>query len=427
MPRRIPHAPGLVLAAFLSTTATDAVTAASDAGYSFPPPNIHAGAQGAGVGAAATALAAQPLTLDATLRLALLGSPELLHAYRAFGVTPADLLRAGLLEQPPGFNLRRDLLGLAAGTADSPAPHPGEQRAALAGRVLDAALEVGEAWYGLARLEADRETAGQLADAALAAERLARAQHSAGTLSALEAAAHTADRVQAEAERDAVQEELESAQARLARLAGLPPGDGQSLRTAGLPAPPAALPAWDDLEGHAWRSRLDARQAESRFRLAAGPRPLVRGGPNPTLRLPLLDRGNSLRQEPAVSEAELELFSLRRRVGEEIVAGLSRLRLAHDRAERIRTTLLPARAAVTGEALKHYNGMLIGPYDLLEARSRELEARRVWHAAAHDYGVALLRLEHAAGGLLPPATAAAPAAPPATPPAAAAAAATHAH
>lgn len=170
MPRRIPNAPGLVLAAFLSTTATDAVTAAADTGSSLPPPNIHAGAQGAGVGAATTVLAAQPLTLDATLRLALLGSPELLHAYRAFGVTPADLLRAGLLEQPPGFNLRRDLLGLAAGTADSPAPHPGEQRAALAGRVLDAALEVGEAWYGLARLEADRETAGQLAHAALAAE-----------------------------------------------------------------------------------------------------------------------------------------------------------------------------------------------------------------------------------------------------------------
>ena len=53
-----------------------------------------------GVAAAIAPLLAQPLTLDAASRIGLLNSPQTQQVWADFGITPHDLLLAGVLKLP---------------------------------------------------------------------------------------------------------------------------------------------------------------------------------------------------------------------------------------------------------------------------------------------------------------------------------------
>jgi hypothetical protein len=62
---------------------------------------------------------------------------------------------------------------------------------------------------------------------------------------------------------------------------------------------------------------------------------------------------------------------------------------------------LPLHAQHVGELFKLYNGMLIGTFELLESRRKELEAQAEATGALQDFWLRWLALEVAVGGEVP--------------------------
>jgi cobalt-zinc-cadmium efflux system outer membrane protein len=371
---------------------------------SIPPlPTLEASPQGQWVRQNVAKVLAHPITLDDAVRVALLNHPELIRAYRELGVTPADVVRSGLFNAPEqGFNLRRDFLGLPVSDGQRPARLPDRQRVEIASMAAAVAAEVIDAYLALAALEAELPAMDQLVDADTAALELAAGQRKAGNLSAYKALPYKVAYAEAVYARDLARVERENARLRLARLMGisadaLPPG------TAGLPALPDTLPASGELRRVAWLNRADALQADAALRRD---NPFGNPTANPEYRdvLPLVSPSRILRTEARLPEAEIEVLEVRHRVASEIGDAEGRLRIAHARATKLDTLILPARAEMTEEALKHYNGMLIGVYELLEAKRSEIEKQREYYAAVRDFWVAYFDLERAVGGQLPEAS-----------------------
>lgn len=399
----------LLWAAALAGTALPAAAQAG-ATPATPLPNIEGGAHGKGVLAAVARVTAQPVTLDDAVRIALAGNPELLLAYRTLGVKPGDLVRSGLFSsagQP--LNVRRDFLGLDLASGDRPMPLPDQLRVKVAETAMRVAKETGEAYLTLAALEQSMGAMEQLLEAETAAAELTRSQQRAGTASARKTLPYEAQLAEVTLERDLQQAQIDAARLRLARLLGLP-ADRFQLRTAGVPEIPEQLPAWPGLDAFAWNNRADARQAEYDVRLD-NPGALALAGAEYDNAIPLLAPRKVFLSENPIPASEVRLLEARRRVAAEVGSAEGRLRVAHAKAAGYRSTLLPVKAAIVEEVLKHYNGMLVGIYELLEAKSDELHARKAALEAARDFWIAYLELEHAVGGALPAPVAAAYAAP----------------
>ena len=82
---------------------------------------------------------------------------------------------------------------------------------------------------------------------------------------------------------------------------------------------------------------------------------------------------------------------------------------ARARALHYRQTLLPLAARVVSESQREYNAMVIGVFQLLQAKRDEIETGRRYVEALTDYWVARTELERAVGGELAFATAPLPA------------------
>ncbi|WP_333843336.1 TolC family protein [Pelomicrobium sp.] len=363
-------------------------------------PNLQGGSYARGVEPAVEALLAGPLTLHDAIRIALVTNAELLREYRELGITPSALVQSGLLaSRAAPLQVRSDFLGLPLATATQPLRAPDELRAQVARTALAVSREVAGAYLDLALAEALAPHAEQLAEAALAAAELGDGQRKAGNASLLKTLPHRVQLAEVTLERDLARVALANAQRELARRLSLVPG-GRPLKTAGLPALPDTLPQWQGLQAFAWANRLDARRAEERFR-ADNPTGYASALPETRVRLPLLAPDNLYRLQAPVPKAELELLETHRRVAAEVANAEARLRLAYARADGYRATVLPVKTALVDETLKHYNGMLVGVYDLIEAKREELEARKQYLEAVRDFWIATLDLEQAVGGELP--------------------------
>ncbi len=77
------------------------------------------------------------------------------------------------------------------------------------------------------------------------------------------------------------------------------------------------------------------------------------------------------------------------------------LRAARQLADFRQKVLLPQQAFLVDQSLRHYNMMLEGVYELLDARRDEALAQIAAQEAESDYWIARARLELALGGRLP--------------------------
>ncbi|MGC4062378.1 MAG: TolC family protein [Aquabacterium sp.] len=264
---------------------------------------------------------------------------------------------------------------------------------------------------------ASQQRAGYMAD-------VMSASHTAATLAArLEAsgqfsAAQAAQERVAEAEAQqallrARQQALSDKEA-LVRLIGLQGDEALHMTLPErLPDVPAT-PAWraDQVAETARRERLDTRMAQARWQA------MQRGNTDETLHS-LVDveagwqqeriTGQPVKQGPELSFSLLaaDLGAARRRSADaeeqaalaqwqqtaltaesQIRESWARYQSAHEAAVHARDVLAPIRQRLLGERLKQYNGMLIGPLELLaEARAQTgsvitaLDAQRDYHLA----------------------------------------------
>lgn len=418
----------------------------------------------AAVEAAVAELLRGPLSADAAIQVALLASPRLQAVYEGLGVTQAELVQAGLLENPVfvGSAIRPDGDGSPAvldlGIVQNflnVLMRPARRRMAAAQfeqaqlrvghEVLELATEVELAWV---EAVAARQVAAMrrlvLATAESSAE-MARRMRDAGNVSEL---ALARERDQAEAARlEVAHSELALAAAReaLTRAMGLdgePPGF--ELPQALQPIP-AGADALDGLEALALRHRLDLAAAGREVEILSAALGVSRNwrwiavaeigldaereldgqwlyGPEISIELPLFDR-----RGPAVARLAAELRASERRLAalaldlrSEVRLERERLRRARELAARYAEVVVPLRRRIVELSQEEYNYMLRGVFDLLLARRDEYDALEESIGAVRDYWTALARLDRAVGYALARARPGAPAgeAPPVPEPAA---------
>jgi cobalt-zinc-cadmium efflux system outer membrane protein len=310
----------------------------------------------------------------------------------------------------------------------------------VAGLVIDLAARVKASFIrlqgALQRLELD---ASVVEATALAAD-VARRQHAAGTTTEFALASEEALAAQAQVDLARDQSRAAEDRERLSALMGLWGEDTGWRVAARLPdVPSEPLPA-SGLESLAVAQRLDLAAARAATLAVAERLALERFygllpegdigllaereiddgrwslGPSLGLPIPLFDQGQARR---AKARAELQQGEARfAALAIEVRADVRRL-LARAEASRTQATqylrrVLPLRRRVFAQAQLEYNGMLIGVFQLLQAKRDEVEAGRAYITALTDYWTTLARLEGAVGGALP--ALARPAPPPAQAP-----------
>ena len=397
------------------------------------------------------ALVAKPLTLERAVQIALLNNRELRAVVEDLGVAQADLVQAGLLQNP---TIAGDLVNSASGNGLGGGLSltqsllsvfliPAKRRLAKS-QVAHAVVTVGQAalmvtrdvrvaYLGALAAERDLDLQRTLVQVAEVSDELATQQLEAGNLNPLDRQLFAA--ALDEARVDWADAQLDGAVAReeLTRLLGLWGEDVSFTLADALPALPASDADLSNLESRAIRERLDlsaARVEVESIEYAIGLRrrgvitqidagPLARNevgadaghewviGGELSLEIPLFDPGHA-----DIGRMRAYLRQAEHRLQDSAIAARSEIRIRREqlvadrrKVEYYRNTILPRTEAITALTLLQYNAMLLGTYQLLETRSDQTEARRDFVRALHDYWVAHSELELAVGGRLPSAAA----------------------
>jgi cobalt-zinc-cadmium efflux system outer membrane protein len=393
------------------------------------------------------------LALDEAVGVALINNHDMRARLARAQVAQADLVQAGLLDNPvfgvsilrgdsgteTELSLFEDFLNVVTVSARKRLAAADLQRTRLevAQAALDLVAEVKRTYYALVADRQAIELFAQVTESTDAAAELARRQYRAGTLSLREQALQQSFHAQSSLEAARAEAAFNSDRERLNRLLGLW-GEETSWRLpARLPEVPAELLAVSQLEQEAVRQRLDlgAQRAEVEaahlalgytkqtrwlsalgigFQIKRDPDGSASSGPELELGLPVFDRGQAriARLEAQLQDAESRYAQLAIDIRAEVREAGARLAAAHDSLRHYREAILPLADQVVQETLKFYNGMLVGVYDLLQAKQSQINAGRDYIAAWREFWIASADLERAVGGSLALPAAATQSAPP---------------
>jgi cobalt-zinc-cadmium efflux system outer membrane protein len=135
-----------------------------------------------------------------------------------------------------------------------------------------------------------------------------------------------------------------------------------------------------------------------------GPRVL---GPTLTLDLPIFDQRQAeiARLDAARRQAERRLAEISVDARSEVRAARMQMLTARKIIDRYRTRLLPLREQIVALSQLQYNGMLLGPAQLLAAKQSQVDTYQQYVEALRDYWSGRAELERALGGRLGASTA----------------------
>lgn len=406
-------------------------------GLRLPPPDADTQARVA-------ELLAQPLDGQHAVAVALLRNPALRTEYARLGLAQADVLEASRLSNPTlslaalhpqrsGEVLRIDY-GLVQNFTDLLFLH---SRQRLAGEALQRVrLEAGSRIQALAfevdaarlRLAAALRSAAMRARAAQAAETsaaLAQRFHDAGNLDTLALRREQVAATQTRLDADVATSEAESARNALQRLLGLRDDEAWQVDRS-LPLPGDGETALAEWQRQAASQRLDlaalrrdldviaeAGRLQTRWRWLPLLEVGVQGerdsdgthliGPSLALQLPLFNRGEGARArlQALDQQARAQLATQELTTASEVRDAFVRMQAARRRIVRYRETLLPQREDVVSQLQMQQNYMLIGQFEVLQARQQQFEGYQAYLDALRDYGLARIELARAAGAALP--------------------------
>lgn len=387
---------------------------------------------------------AAPIERDHAVAIALLRSPRMREAYARLGIARAEVIEAVEVANPgvsftrmnlsPGAGYNQTmgvslpfvdvlLLPLRARWAQQQYERHGIE---VAQAVIGLTVEVEAAWYRAvaAQQVADMRTA--VAEGADATAELAQRFFDAGNISELqlkrEQAVATQFRIDAaQARADALRERLE-----FGNLLGLGPTDGEWSLADRLPMPVAAEDDAEALVRLAESSNLElqaARLQEAQLRSALRTTRTTRWiggveagaerekeadgsrltGPTLNLELPLFNQGQSklARVEALLAEAQarVQLADLNAtnavRTGSRALAEHRQIVALH------RDALIPQRERIVERSQQEQNFMLIGVFELVQAKVEEYDAYQSYLEAVRDYWLARVDLMRAVGQRLP--------------------------
>lgn len=404
-------------------------------------------------------LLTQELTVDAAIQVALLNNRALQAVYEQLGIAQADLVQAGLLQNPI---LAADVrfptvegafIGAAAGLVQEfiailqiplkkrvAAAAFEEAQLTAAAAVIDLATAVKRAFYRLQGAEQTLELRRTVVDATALSADVARRQHEAGNITDLDLANERALHEQARADLARVETEVAEDHEELTALMGLW-GTATAWRIAPrLPELPPEDVAPEGLESLAVSQRLDLAEARQRIQAILASRDLTRSyrllpagglgieaerevdngvwsiGPSVELPIPIFDQGQAAlaNQSAQLRQSEQRHRALAVAIRSQVRRARTRMQQARALAEHYWNVLLPLRVQVLQQTQLEYNAMVTGVFQLLTAKRDEIDAGRGYIESLRDYWLARTDLESAVGGDLalaepPPASALPPA------------------
>jgi cobalt-zinc-cadmium efflux system outer membrane protein len=382
------------------------------------------------------------LAPDGAVQIALLNNRELQATYERLGIAQADLVQAGLLENPV-FSLTivkgdagsiiegsvvQDFVSVFSLSARKKIGEAAAQRVTLevAHRAVDLAKQVQAQYYTTASGAEALELARQVVVATDAAAELAERQRAAGNLNRRDQDLQQAFYAQTLLDVAQAETQLTSDRERLNRLMGLWGQDVCWKLPARLPKVPDALPPVDQVEAQAIAQRLDLAVAKKDAESAAQALNLTREfrylsrfgigvaykrepdfgalvGPTVELGLPIFDQGQArvVRAQVEFKRSQERVAALAVDIRSEAREARARLTAAHAVVRHYQTALLPLQQNIVSETLKLYNGMLVGVYDLLLAKQNQILTARQYITSSRDFWLAWTDLERTVGGKLP--------------------------
>ncbi|MDO9286906.1 MAG: TolC family protein [Aquabacterium sp.] len=383
-------------------------------------------------------LLAKPLTVDDAVQIALLNNRGLQADFQELGVTEAEVVQAGRLQNPGfsfgrtsqgdereierglHFNLARLVAMPLIGKMEARRFEKVKGRVAMS--VLSLAADTRKAYFTALAAEETVRYMRQVKQAADASAELARRMEQVGNFNKLQRAREQSFYANAVLQLARAEQAQRSTRERLVRLLGVWGSQTQFAlpeRLPDLPPSPMELP---DIEQVALAQRLDvqgaklaAEQTASNLGLTRTTRfvnvlelGLVRNSSNeaPTQRgweigfeLPLFDWGGA-----RVARAEAIYMQTLHRAAETAINARSEVReaytgyrSAYDIARHHRDEVVPLNQRIAEENVLRYNGMLIGVFELLaDARTQiasvnaSIEALRDFWIAQADLDMALI-------------------------------------
>jgi outer membrane protein TolC len=383
-------------------------------------------------------LLARPLDVQAVSQLVLLNNRGARALVEELNVANANLARARHLPNPifegairfhdgdrPAIDLGAllsvtDLLLLAArsGAAES-----GVEAAKLSavGNVLDLSFEARRAFFEYQAALQTLELRQNVADAFAASTDATQRLRDAGNTTELALANEQAALADARVKLQRGQLKVSAARERLNGLMGLSGQDTRWKTEVRLPELPRAELDVKSLEAEAVRRSLDLELAKQRYTAAAKRANLSRAagfipelragvsaerheywgvGPAVEVQVPLFYQGQGevgvaeaerRQQENVYADTAVRLRAAARVAAAELVA-------ARDRVIYSRDVLLPLRQKVVEETQLQYNAMLVGVFQLLQAKREQIEAGATYIDQLREYWTARSNVEQLLAG-----------------------------
>jgi cobalt-zinc-cadmium efflux system outer membrane protein len=388
---------------------------------------------------------ARELTVDGAVRVALLANPSLQAKLEELAISQADLVQAGLLKNPaftfgrtawesehidPNLfaTVEQDFLDLLT--------MPMRKRVAateleatkleVGDHVLELAAQVREAFYGAQAAEQILAMRRLVDQASRTAAALAKRQHEAGNMNDLALNTELALSAQTTLDRKRAEGEAAVAREKLNKRMGLWGPRTSWKMGARLPELPKEEPPLEHLESSAVAQRLDigaARRNVQAMDYALGLAKTTRWvgavninveagrlrhnrrfsfGPSVTLEIPLFDQRKAqiAKLEAFKRQGESELRALAIDVRADVRSSRARVHTARGVVEEYGKVVVPLRENVVRFSQEQYDAMLLGVYQLIQAKQAEYDAYREYIEAVRDYWIARSDLERAVGGRL---------------------------
>ncbi len=393
--------------------------------------------------AAVASILAEPLDVDAAVRVALLSNRDLRASLAELGIARGDLVQAGLMPnptveaevrfpedqmQPPQVDVgvAIDLTGMILAPLRTEVATARMEAARLrtAAAVLDLAYRVRLAFYRAQASQQMLELMRTAQEAFQAAVSAARALYQAGNVRELDVAIEEAALEQARIDTARAELELLDDRERLNVLMGLFGRRVQWQMAGRMPDPVEARLEEAELESRAIDASLELAQTRADLEAVARSIGLARAvgavpdleigfhaeydearweyGPELAITLPIFSQGQG-----TVLSREAQLEALRERYVGLAIGVRASVRAARNRAvasellaRRHRDVLIPARTRVFEQTLRLYNAMQIDVFRLLQSRREQLEAARAYIEALRDYWQARATLDQVLAGRL---------------------------
>lgn len=384
------------------------------------------------------------LTIDNAIQVSLINNADLQALYQELGIAKADLLQASLFKNPrlegharipnedgnvnTEFLVIQDVMSILLMPLQRRVASSEFEEAKL--RTSDAMIsllaEVKTAYYEAQAAERLKQMHATVLEAAEASAEFAERMSQAGNLNApglglQRSALHEAQINYLESESDA-----RLAREPLNRLLGLRDETAEKWKVKGdLSEPPPIDPDFEELSGIALENRLDyaaikkhsqtlkrkllaARlgiipEAEAGFNTEREPDGDRVTGPMWAVEAPVFDwkQAESARTKAEIRQNRYKLSGFEVLILSEVRETYEKMNTSRLKAEKYKNDLIPIRHQLIEDLQKHYNYMLVGVFQLLEAKRETLEAEKEYVRTIKDYWVARAMLERAVGGKLP--------------------------